>query len=214
MSEMSIEALAAILIPMCPVLLHIALVARRRRGNARDHPYILRWIYGVPVVAVAIPWLLLGFSPTMGGHFGWAISFEVYESFVAAPAAAQGAMALACFGLAYIPVAQFARALRAEGWRAAGSRPLTTLFVIICVPLSAGVGVTFLSAALDLPNSIPLIARLASESVLQAASLSANFIAVVAFPLTALWFGFRSVREFLRRPLGPARAMASAEKRG
>ena len=214
MSGISAEALAAILIPMCPVLLHISLVAPRRHGIACAQPYVLGWVYGLPAIAVVIPWLLSAFSPAMGGHFGWAVGFFVNEAFLAAPAEAQGAMALACFALAYIPVAQFARALHAEGWRAAGSRPLTTLFVIICVPLSAGVGMTFLAAALDLPTSIPSIARLASESVLHTVSLSANFIAVVVFPLTALWFGFGSVREFLRRPLGPAGTLASAEKRG
>ena len=213
-SGISIEGLAAILIPLCPVLLHLLLVAPRRHGIASAHPYILGWVYGLPVMAVAIPCLLSGFSPTMGGHFGWAVGFFAHEAFLAAPAAAQGAMALACFALAYIPLAQFARALSAEGWRAAGSRPLTTLFVIVCVPLSMGVGMTFLSAALDLPNIIPSLARLASESILQAASLSANFIAVVVFPFAALWLGFHGAKEFIRQPVGPAPTMASAEERG
>ncbi len=202
------------LIPLCPVLLHIALVAPRRHGIASKHPYVLGWIYGLPIMALVIPWLLLGFSPAMGGHFGWAIGFFANEAFLAASAASQGAMALACFSLCYIPLAQFVRGLRAEGWRAVGSRPLTTLFVIACVPLSMGVGVTFLSAALGLPNIIPSLARVASESVLRAASLSANFIAVVVFPLTALWFGFRGVRDFIRQPVGPTPTMASAEEQG
>ena len=213
-SGISIGGLAAILIPLCPVLLHLSLVTPRRHGIASAHPYILGWVYGLPVMAVAIPCLLLGFSPAMGGHFGWAVGFFAYESFLAAPAAAQAAMALACFALAYIPVAQFARALRADGWSVAGSRPLTTLFVIVCVPLSMGVGVTFLSAALDLPSVVPSLARLASESILRAASWSANFIAVVFFPFAALWLGFHSVREFIRQPVGPAPTMASAEEQG
>ncbi len=210
----SIDLLPAILIPLCPVLLHIALVVPRQHGIALKHPYIFRWIYGVPVLAVAVPWLLLGFSPTMGGHLGWTISFEVYESVLAASATEQAAMALACFGLVYVPAAQFARALRAEGWRAAGTRPLATLFALVCVPLSAGLSITFLSAAFNLPQTVPFVARVVSESVLQAASASANFIAVVVLPLTVAWFVFGGIREFLRDPLGAARNMASAEKRG
>ena len=213
-SDISLEVLAAMLIPLCPVLLHLALVAPRRHEIASAHPYILGWVYGLPVMAVAIPGLLLGFSPAMGGHFGWAVGFFAYDSFLAAPAAAQAAMALACFALAYIPVAQFTRALRAGGWKAVGSRPLTTLFVIVCVPLSMGLGMTFFSAALDLPGVIPSLTRLASESTLRAASLSANFIAVVIFPFAALWLGFHSVREFIRQPVGPAPTMASAEEQG
>ena len=212
MGRISIEGLGAALIPICPVLLHIALVAPRRRGVASDHPYIFGWIYGVPALAVVIPWLLLGFSPTMGGHLGWTISFQVYESFLAAPSMAQGAMALACFGLAYIPVAQFARALRVQGWRAAGRQPLATLFAIVCVPLAAGVGVTLLSAALDLPRIIPLAARMVSESVLQAASVSANLIAIVVLPLTAAWFASRTIHELLGEPFGAARTMVSAKE--
>ena len=211
-SEISIGALAMLLIPMCPVLLHLSLVAPRRHEIASAHPYLLGWVYGVAVLAVVIPVLLLAFSPAMGGHFGWTVGFFANKAFLDAPVASQVAMALACFALAYIPVAQFTRALRAEGWKAMGSRPLTTLFAIICVPLSAGMSVTFLAAALGLPNVIPSLARLGSESILHAASLSANIIAVAVFPLAALWFGFHGIWAFIRQPVAPARVMASAEE--
>ena len=213
-SEISIAVVAAMLIPLCPVLLHLSLVAPRRSGVASTHPYILGWVYGLPVIAVAIPLLLLVFRPAMGGQFGWTLGFFANKWFLDAPAASQAAMALACFALAYIPLAQFARALRAGGWRAAGNRPLTTLFVIVCVPLAMGVGMTFLAAALDLPNIIPSLARLASVSILRVASVSANFIAVVVFPFAALWLGFHGIREFIRRPVGSAPAMPSAQEQG
>lgn len=189
----------AALTPILPVLLHLSLVLPERRPIAMRHPYIFRWIYGAPAIAFLVPPLLLAVIPTMGGHLGYHAGFELRQVFKDAPASAQAVMALSCFWLAYLPVAEFGKAYRSEGWKAIASRPITVIFTLLCVPVAGGLSVAFASLALHLPRVVPDAVRNAAEMLLLTLAASARFVVMVGFPAAALVSLLRGFRTSLRQ---------------
>ncbi len=188
--------LLAALVPLLPVLLHLSLVVPQRRPLTLDRPYIFRWIYGVPVVAIMVPAVLLTFKPAMGGHFGYHFAFTLYGIFLESSVVAQFAMAAGCFGLAAVPAILFFREIRKDGCKRLFSRPITALFAILCVPISAGLGVCFLSLALSLPAAVPQTARAISLGIVQGAGYLATSAILAIFPIAiciSLFRGWRSL---------------------
>lgn len=188
--------LLAALVPLLPVLLHLSLIVPQRRPVTLDRPYIFRWIYGVPVMAITVPAVLLTFKPAMGGHLGYHFAFTLHGIFLESSVVAQFAMAAGCFWLAAVPAMQFFRAIRKDGWERLFSRPITALFAILCVPISAGLGVCFLSLALSLPAAVPETARAISLGIVQGAGYLATSAILALFPIAiyiSLFRGCRSV---------------------
>lgn len=188
--------LLAALVPLLPVLLHLSLVVPQRRPLILDRPYIFRWIYGVPVMAIMVPAVLLTFKPAMGGHFGYLFAFILHGVFLESSVVAQFAMAASCFWLAAVPAIQFFQAIRKDGWERLFSQPITALFAILCVPIAAGLGVCFLSLALSLPAAVPQTARAISLGIVQGAGYLATSAILVIFPIAiciSLFRGWRSL---------------------
>ena len=57
MESWSASELASIALPILPFLLHLALVFPKRHPVTSRYPYIFRWIYGLPLLAVSASWL-------------------------------------------------------------------------------------------------------------------------------------------------------------
>ena len=188
--------LLAALVPLLPVLLHLSLVVPQQRPLTLDRPYIFRWIYGAPVMAITVPAVLLTFKPAMGGHLGYHFAFTLWGIFLESSVVAQFAMAAGCFWLAAVPAVQFFRAIRKDGWERLFSRPITALFAILCVPIAAGLGVCFLSLALSLPAAVPQTARAISLGIVQGAGYVATSAILALFPIAiciSLFRGWRSL---------------------
>ena len=189
--------LMAALVPLLPVLLHLSLVVPQRRPVTLDHPYIFRWIYGLPVVAIMVPALLRTFEPAMGGHLGYLFAFTLHSVFVESSVVAQFAMAAGCFWMAALPTIQFSRTIRRAGWEELFSRPIAALFAIVCVPISVGLGLCFLAFAIGLPAVVPNTARAVSLGIVQAAGFLATYGILAFFPLAICVSLFRSCRSLV-----------------
>ena len=188
--------LLAALVPLLPVLLHLSLVVPQQQPLTLDRPYIFRWIYGAPVMAITVPAVLLTFKPAMGGHLGYHFAFTLWGIFLESSVVAQFAMAAGCFWLAAVPAIQFFRAIQKDGWERLFSRPITALFAILCVPISTGLGVCFLSLALSLPAAVPQTARAISLGIVQGAGYVATSAILALFPIAiciSLFRGWRSL---------------------
>ena len=185
------------LVPLLPVLLHLSLVVPRRRPVTVHRPYILRWIYGAPLMAIAIPAVLRTFEPAMGGYLGYHFAFTLQAIIFKSSAAAQFALAAGCSWLAVLPAIEFSRAIRKEGWEGLFSRPATALFTLLCVPVSAGLGVYYFSLAFGLPVAVPEIARTLSLGIVQAAGLAATATIMVLFPVAICVSLFRNCRSLV-----------------
>ena len=155
--------LLAALVPLLPVLLHLSLVVPQQQPLTLDRPYIFRWIYGAPVMAITVPAVLLTFKPAMGGHLGYHFAFTLWGIFLESSVVAQFAMAAGCFWLAAVPAIQFFRAIRKDGWERLFSRPITALFAILLRTDRGRVG-----------GLLPL-SRLESSSRRRAADCPSNF---------------------------------------
>lgn len=186
--------------PLLPVLLHLSLVLPQRRPVTFDRPYIFRWVYGMPVMAIVVPAVLLTFEPAMGGHVGYSFAFTLHGVFLESSAVAQFAMAAGCFWLAALPTIQFSRTIRQEGWEGLFSRPITALFAIVCVPISAGLGMFFLAVALSLPAAVAHAARAISLGIVQRGGYLATYEILTFFPLAICVALFRSCRSLVWQP--------------
>ena len=189
--------LLAALVPLLPVLLHLSLVVPQRRPVTFDRPYVFRWVYGVPVMAIMVPIVLRIFGPAMGGYWGYRFAFTLRGDFAESSAVAQLAMAAGCFWLAGAPAIQFFHGIRTEGWEGLLSRPITALFAILCVPVSAGLGVFFLSLALSLPVAVPETARAISLGIVQGAGFAATGVILTLFPIAICVSLFRGCRSLV-----------------
>jgi len=192
--------LLAALVPLLPVVLHLSLVLPQRRPVTFERPYIFLWIYGVPVMAIVVPAVVLTFELAMGGHLGYQFAFTLHGVFAESSIAGQFAMAAGCFWLAALPAIQFCRAIRQEGWEGLLSRPITALFAIVCVPVSAGLGVCFLSLALSLPAAAPQAARAISLGIVEGAGFLATSAILALFPMAVSVSLFRSYRSLVWQP--------------
>ena len=187
----------AALVPLLPVLLHLSLVVPQRRPVTLDRPYIFRWIYGLPVAAILVPALLRIFEPAMGGHVGYSFAFTLHRVFEESSVVAQLAMAAGCFWMAALPAIQFSRTIRQEGWEGLFSRPITTLFAVVCPPISVGLGLCFLAFAISLPAAFPSAARAVSLGMVQGAGVLATYGILAVFPFAICVSLFRSCRSLV-----------------
>lgn len=137
-----VATLAVIGSAFLPLTLHLSLVFPKDRPVVLRHPYVIRWVYAVPLVAVAIGLFFAGVAIAVqqaeasGGARAIGRSFSL----------GGGALALAGMLLAL----RVAYRARQEGVRRAFiTRPLQSLFVFFAVCCGAGI----ILRALQLPGA-------------------------------------------------------------
>ena len=195
MESWSASELASLVSPILPFLLHLALVFPKRHPVTSRYPYIFRWIYGLPLLAVSASWLVYLISPVMGGHFGWMIAFSIRESLVQVPQPAQIGLALACLAFAYLLVAGCWKAARLEGWTdGLLGRPIKTMLALLAAPVSMAVAIVLACLVLGIPARIPKASAVVFELVFRSQSLIAFGAVLIAFPAMTCASVLRSYR--------------------
>ena len=110
-----------------PIALHLALVFPRERPVIQKSPYVLRWVYGLPIVA-ALVFALLALAQSV-----LAAKASASDRIDLALNIGSGALALIGMSVAWWVV----RKGRGEGWRAFWNRPIASLFAMAGVLLGA-----------------------------------------------------------------------------
>ena len=155
-----------------PIALHLALVFPRERPIIRSSPRILRWIYGMPVMAVltlslaVFVQVIVGAGKAAMNRFGLGINIG------------SGALALIGMGIAWWIV----RKDRGQGWRAFWNRPVATLIAVTGMLL----GLTRILGALGWKIAAAILAVFTA---------AAPILITASFPILACIALYRSYRE-------------------
>ena len=118
-----------------PALLHLALAFPGRPPLASRHPYLLGWVYCVPLLTTTA-WLTARImAPFLGNHTACNLGILLVERFHSAPPAVQFTLGM----LSLLAVAGLARwtgwAIREKGWRqGVWQRPIQTTAMLVAVP--------------------------------------------------------------------------------
>ncbi len=186
--------LIPILLFVFPLLLRIALVYPLPRPVIQQHPYIARWIYGLPVLALGAALLLVGLAPLLGGSRGFALGFQALLALQQLPPAIQAAGGLGCFALAGLLVSRSWQAVRSEPLQwAVFRRPVATIVTLLVVPLCGGLGLSLLSMASELPGIVLRAGYAAVQGVYLAETVAAILVVYLVFPAAA---GLTLVRSY------------------
>ena len=200
MESWSASELASIALPILPFLLHLALVFPKRHPVTSRYPYIFRWIYGLPLLAVSASWLVYVFSPVMGGHFGWIIAFSIRDSLVQVPQPTQIGLAIACLAFAYLLVASCWKATRLKGWTGGLlGQPIKTMAALLAAPVSIAVAIVLVCLVLGVPTHISKASAVVFEVVFRSQSVVAFAAVLIAFPAMTCASVLRSYRTLPRR---------------
>ena len=199
MEGWSASELASLVLPILPFLLHLALIFPKRHPLTSRYPYILRWIYGLPLLAVSASWLVYVISPVMGGHFGWMIAFSIRDSLVRVSQPAQIGLAFTSLVFAYLLVAGCWKAARLEGWtHGLLGRPIKTMLALLATPVSIAVAIVLACLVLRVPTHIPQASAVVFELVFRSQSVIAFAVVLIAFPAITCASVLRSYRTFPR----------------
>ncbi|PYQ31291.1 MAG: hypothetical protein DMF56_05155 [Acidobacteria bacterium] len=126
-SLVPVLALAVAGFAFVPIVLHLALVFPRERPVIQKSPRVLRWVYGLPIVAVLL------FAMIALAQSVLAVKASASDQIDLALKVGSGALALIGMSVAWWVV----RKGRGEGWRAFWNRPIASLFAMAGVLLGA-----------------------------------------------------------------------------
>ena len=200
MESWSASELASLVLPILPFLLHLALIFPKRHPLTSRYPYIFRWIYGLPLLAVSASWLVYVISPVMGGHFGWMIAFSIRDSLVRVSQPAQIGLAFTSLAFAYLLVAGCWKAARLEGWtHGLLGRPIKTMLALLAAPVSIAVAIVLACLVLRVPTHIPQASAVVFELVFRSQSVIAFAVVLIAFPAITCASVLRSYRTLPRQ---------------
>jgi serine phosphatase RsbU (regulator of sigma subunit) len=165
-------ALFAASFAFVPIALHLALVFPRERPVLQKSPRVLRWVYGLPIVAALL------FATIAVAQSVLAAKESASDQIDLALKVGSGALALIGMGAALWVV----RKGRGEGWRAFWNRPIAALFAMAGVLLGA----------------IHIVAALKWKYVALGIAIFtavAPILVVAAFPILTCIALYRSYRE-------------------
>ena len=200
MESWSASELASIVLPILPFLLHLALIFPKRHPVTSRYPYIFRWVYGLPLLAVSASWLVYVISPVMGGHFGWMIAFSIRDTLVQASQPAQIGLAVGCLAFAYPLIAGCWKATRLKGWmEGLLGQPIKTMAALLAAPVSIAVAIVLACLVLGVPTHISKASAVVFEVVFRSQSVVAFAAVLIAFPAMTCASVFRSYRTLPRR---------------
>jgi serine phosphatase RsbU (regulator of sigma subunit) len=156
------------------LLLHFALVFPKERPVIKNHPYILRWLYGAPLLLV-LSSIALGFE----------LDFLDEAKLVVA-----SAVVLFLFALTFFLLFKLWKTIQADGWkRGLISQPFTTIMAFLVTESSVLGLITILIRAFNLPKALNLILTI----IIIANGLS--FIFIFIYPVLTCVALYRSYRE-------------------
>lgn len=177
------DLLIPVLTAVLPALLHLALVLPKPHPVLARSPYLLRWVYGLPLVSLAAPWLVHAVAPILGGHYGYEFGFHVHAYLKTAPAGPRLAALVVAVGLLHVLIEHIAQSVRADGWRRGIIEcPLATIGAVLLGSVCSGVALAALYPVLKLS---PLWLHSASQllqAFLASAGWAASWTVLVLFP--------------------------------
>ena len=173
-----------LLLCFLPTLLHLALSLPQSRPLIAERPYVLRWIYGLPVLAL-LAWVSAWtIPPVMGAKEGNNMGFLLVRLYRQLPDERQDGIAFLGLGLAVMLLAWYWFQARIVGWRqAALTHPGWTMLTLLCVPLCGAVAIAQGFAALGLPEPALVGAAAAVHTFLYSQFVLARLTVLVVFPV-------------------------------
>ncbi len=180
----SLSLVVPLLLCFLPALLHLTLSLPRSRPLIAKRPYVLRWIYGLPVLAL-LAWVSAWtIPPVMGAREGNNMGFLLANLYRQLPDERQDSIAFLGLGLAVMPLAWYWFQARVVGWRqVALTHPGWTMLTLLCVPLFGAVAIAQGFAALRLPEAVLVGAATAVHTFLYSQFVLARLTVLVVFPV-------------------------------
>lgn len=189
--ELAVPLLACFL----PTILHLTLSLPHSRPLVESRPYLLRWIYGLPILGLLAYILLWSVAPMMGGSEGNNMGFLLAKMFRELPLDSKNGIALTGFSAAVMLLSYSGWSWKRRGWREAFlRRPNTTIATLLVAPVGAAVAIAQACSLLNLPDLILNAGAFAIEATLYTQFIAARSTTLVLFPIAAwviLLRGFR-----------------------
>jgi hypothetical protein len=207
------ETMSARVLPASfPALLHLALAFPGRPPLASRHPYLLGWVYCVPLLTTTA-WLTARImAPFLGNHTACNLGILLVERFHSAPPAVQFTLGM----LSLLAVAGLARwtgwAIREKGWRqGVWQRPIQTTAMLVAVPPCGALSLAAGCCFWELPAALRDFTAWGFDTLLYSEMYTAIALLWVVFPagilLALLQATVPSWTTTLRRRLATARLM-------
>jgi hypothetical protein len=183
-----------------PTILHLALALPRSRAITERHPYLLRWIYGVPAVGV-VAWILVySVAPVMGGTDGNNLGFHLARMFHDLDAGSRNQIALGGFALAVALLGRATWSWKTRGWREAFvRRPGLTMATLLVAPVALGVAIAQCCSVLSLPEGVLDGAAFFVHATLYTEFVAARSLTLGLFPIATLALLLRAYGGFERQ---------------
>jgi len=187
MGRWSPQLIVPLLACFLPTILHLVLALPRLRPIAKGHPYLLRWIYGVPMVGI-VAWILVwSVGPVMGGTEGNNAGFLLAEMFRQLDEVSRNEIALGGMALATALLGRAAWTWRSYGWRKAViRRPGLTMGTLLIAPVGLGIAMVQCCSALALPEGVLSGVAFFVRTTLYTQFVAARSVTLVLFPIAAL----------------------------
>ena len=188
-----------------PALLHLALTLPHSRPLLENRPYLLRWIYGLPILAL-LAWVAsYTVIPILGVPEGNNMGFLLARLYGELPAARQNGIALLGLTVAVLLPARYFLKARAVGWRQAlAARPGWTILTLLGAPICAAVVVAQGRIVLGLSQDLLDGAALVIHAVLYSQFVLARVTVLALFPIAIGLLVLRNHRAAKRAAAGAA----------
>jgi hypothetical protein len=181
-TDLAVPLLACFL----PTILHLTLSLPHSRPLVANRPYLLRWIYGLPLLGLLAYILLWSVAPVMGAREGNNMGFMLAKMFEELPLDSRNNIALAGFTVAAILLSYSGWNWKRRGWREAFlRRPASTIVTLLVAPVGTAVAITQACSLLNLPSPILNAGAFAVEATLYTQFIAARSTTLVLFPIAA-----------------------------
>jgi hypothetical protein len=178
-----------------PTLLHLALTLPRSGSLTAKHPYLLRWIYGLPILALVASLEFWSIAPLMGADFGNNMGFLLARKFHSQPGDMQTLIALPCFAAAVALLTGCALSVLTLGWKKAiVRRPAWTIMTLLFAPGCAAIAIVRGGSMFSLSQPVLDAAAFMVHAVLYSQFLAARSAVLIIFPIATCMLLLRSYR--------------------
>lgn len=169
-----------------PTILHLTLALPHARPLIQSRPYLLRWIYGLPLLGLSAYILLWSVAPVMGARWGNNMGFLLADMFKDLPLESRNAIAFAGFTAAAVLLSYCGWNWKTRGWRDAFLlRPTTTISTLLLAPVGAALAIAQACSLLHLPDLVLNAGAFAVEATLYTQFIAARSTTLVLFPIAA-----------------------------
>ncbi len=169
-----------------PTILHLTLALPHARPLIQSRPYLLRWIYGLPLLGLSAYILLWSVAPVMGAGWGNNMGFLLADMFRDLPFESRNAIAFAGFTAAAVLLSYCGWNWKTHGWRGAFLlRPAATISTLLVAPVGAAIAIAQACSLLQLPDPILNAGAFAVEATLYTQFIAARSTTLILFPIAA-----------------------------